>query len=116
MNAMTIHIEKKEVCIIAGDEYEVLRKFTVIHPGREMDDVGYIINYEGTPSLLLSSHGQWNFETRDLVDYYSVEPGSGAISIPNDRYQLMNMIDMLKRYIDETEKALQILVERDEKQ
>jgi len=115
MSEITFEKVCKEVCTVDGVKYPILKKFTVLHPGWELDDIGYIIDYQGIPRLVLSDHGTFDFVEQDLRNYF-YENKSDPTPTPLDQCKLMNKIKNLETYIQETREALEILRTKGEKQ
>jgi hypothetical protein len=110
-----VKIETREICVINGVDYPVIKKFTVVHPGWELDDVGYIVNINEQNRLLLSDHGEFSLvdnkprkDTR-LRTFCPELFDKNDKTIPNDQYRLLIEIGKLQEYIIETQEALKLL-------
>jgi hypothetical protein len=104
---MNIEFQQKKVCIINDTEYRILSEFTVVHPGWELDSIGYIISYKNEPRLMLSDHGEFKMiDNQKVVSFYD---GDIDIQVPLDQHRLLMHVKNLKSYIKEMEFALSIL-------
>lgn len=102
-----IKIKTVKVVTIDDEDYPVIFEFPVLWRGWELDDVGYIIEYDDKNRLIWSDHGEFK-----LIS--NTEPESITESItssPLDVSILTNFIKKYKSAIDNTEYAINLLTE-----
>ena len=106
---LNIDIQKKKVCIINGLECPVLKEFTVVHIGWELDNEGYIVEYQGENRVVLSSHGSFYMEENSVRNYWMTEDSEEPIALPNDKCVLLDKLNSLKKYTRQLEEAIDLL-------
>ena len=106
-------VEKKFFCTPDKKEYEIIYEFDIAYAGWECDSKGYIINFEGTPRLLLSDHGEFGIVPADDDDYIDPREGYDKRAETNRRIDANRLFNILYTYhllTKQTHEAIDILM------
>ena len=110
-------VEKKFFCTPDKKEYEIIYEFEIAYPGWECDSKGYIINFEGTPRLLLSDHGEFGIVPNSLYadddDHIDYREGYDKRAETNRRIDANRLFNILYTYhllAKQTNEAIDILM------
>lgn len=101
-----IEIKTIKVVTIDGEDYPVIHEIPILWQGLELDDVGYIIQYDGENRLVLSDHGEFK-----LISNIAPEPIVDLPTDPMDVSILTNRIKSYKNAIENTKQGIKLLME-----
>ncbi len=101
-----IKVKTIKVVTIDDENYPVIFEFPVLWQGWELDDVGYIIEYDGENRLVWSDHGEFK-----LISNVAPKPIVDLPTNPLDIDILSNFIKKYKEVIESTKRAIDLLIE-----
>ena len=106
MNRIPVSVDTKKVATIENEEYPVLFEFEIAHIGWECDSVGYVIEYQGEPRLVLTNHGSPYLVSSEHPPF--LEKIENRV-IRQDTEILSRYIRLYQSLIDQTNKAIEMI-------
>jgi hypothetical protein len=98
-----ITFSTEKCCYIDGIKAPILHEFNFLYSGWELDNYGYVVEYQGLPRLISSEHGKFRLVPNNSFN----EAESDALAV--DVELLTGYINDYKTAIEKTQKAIDLL-------